>query len=203
MQRYVILRNQVFQWEEKEPFTKSGKSILGALEYDREKDAVKCHECGEWFHYIGGSHLMRKHSMTARQYRQCHSLRVRTGLCSPAYFNQHSDHMRRLYESGRLCSGPGPSHQHLHKSRGHRGPHSYGETRNEQNACKAQTLACIQQIAADPLTEHQPCSDGSCSIPAQYDASAHGQKGAPPLVLNQIGRGSTATGIQMLYCASC
>lgn len=53
-QRYVIIRGQVFRWEEKAPFAPSGKSIEGAIEYDRDKESLKCHECGDWHRGLAG-----------------------------------------------------------------------------------------------------------------------------------------------------
>lgn len=47
--RHVILMDAVFRWEEKAPFEPSGKSVLGALEYNKACETVRCHECGDWF----------------------------------------------------------------------------------------------------------------------------------------------------------
>jgi hypothetical protein len=38
---------------------------LGELAYDPDEDRVQCHLCGEWFRFVGGSHLRR----TSERYR--------------------------------------------------------------------------------------------------------------------------------------
>lgn len=84
--RYVIILGQVFRWEEKAPFVPSGKSVQGALEYDRENEMVKCHECGVFVKSIG-THLRRNplHSQTInpREYRKRHGLRMASPICAP------------------------------------------------------------------------------------------------------------------------
>jgi hypothetical protein len=43
-QRYVIICGQVFRYEDKSPFVPSGRSVNGALEYDKSGESIKCHE---------------------------------------------------------------------------------------------------------------------------------------------------------------
>jgi hypothetical protein len=81
-QRYVIMCRQVFRYEDKTPFPISGKSILGALEYDKENRKVKCHECGEWFKFLS-AHLPSKHKLNAKSYKLSHGLDLRSPIMTP------------------------------------------------------------------------------------------------------------------------
>ncbi len=78
-ERYVLLGNTIHFYRDKEPFEKSGHSILGALEYDKEEDKVKCHECGLWFEHVG-AHSAMKHKLKAREYKIRHGLRFKSAL---------------------------------------------------------------------------------------------------------------------------
>lgn len=76
----VLIRGKCFLYKQKAPFVPSGKSVLGALEYDEATDKVRCHECGGWFKHVG-SHLSPAHSMTSREYKRKHGLRSGAALC--------------------------------------------------------------------------------------------------------------------------
>ena len=102
-QRYVIVRGQVFRWEEKEPFTPSGKSVKGALEYDREAEKLKCHECGRWKSGLGGH--VRVHGITSREYKLRHSLRLVTGLLSPTFSVRAAENGRERAKNPRFTGG--------------------------------------------------------------------------------------------------
>lgn len=77
---HVLIRGHVFTYKEKAPFVASGVSVLGALEYDKERDELRCHECGCWFDSLT-THL-KKHHVGVEQYKLKHGLNVRTGLVS-------------------------------------------------------------------------------------------------------------------------
>ena len=77
---HVIVRGQVFRAEEKAPFVPSGESIQGLLEYDRETDRIKCHECGKWFASIGGH--AQTHGLSPREYKLKYGLNLSSGLLS-------------------------------------------------------------------------------------------------------------------------
>lgn len=68
-------------YTDKEGFTCSGESILGALEFHPESDTMKCHECGGWYKSLA-SHVPQKHHMTAERYKEKHGLRQGTALVS-------------------------------------------------------------------------------------------------------------------------
>lgn len=80
-ERSVLISGNVFIYKAKAPYTASGKSIQGALEYDPADDTVMCHECGLWFKGLAG-HLWSRHQMTAKEYKLRHGLKVTSGLTS-------------------------------------------------------------------------------------------------------------------------
>jgi rubrerythrin len=47
---------------------------LGEFAYDPDQDKAQCHLCGEWFRWVGGSHLLRRHGWTVANYRQAFGL---------------------------------------------------------------------------------------------------------------------------------
>jgi hypothetical protein len=79
--RYVILLGHVFNYEDKAPFVQSGQSIRGAIEYDKDNDKLKCHECGEWFDAIW-SHSFQAHGIHSREYKVKHGLAQSASLVS-------------------------------------------------------------------------------------------------------------------------
>lgn len=134
MSAKVIIRGHVFDYSDKAPFVASGRSVLGAIEYDEEKDKRRCHECGEWFGNVG--HHLRHHGIKAYAYRQAHGLARATSLASRA--------------SSARC-GNAVSLANLSRS----GKTGYQQNRrvtdgqrNMNNTCRAQLLFRIQTLAA-------------------------------------------------------
>jgi hypothetical protein len=79
---HVIMGGIVFPWEAKAPYPASGRSILGGLEYNEERDCVKCHICGRWFRCLG-RHLVAGEGIDTREYRDTYGLLLQTSLASP------------------------------------------------------------------------------------------------------------------------
>jgi hypothetical protein len=79
---HVILYGSVFPYKKKAPFTMSGRSISGGLEYNKEKDLIKCHICGKWFSALG-SHLIRTEGVSLSEYKTTHGLMQKTPLMAP------------------------------------------------------------------------------------------------------------------------
>lgn len=84
---HVGILGDIFPWPEKAPFERSGFSVLGAIEMDKD-GLVKCHECGTWHkdisNHVGA--LARSKSSThstIKAYRIRHGL-FRTHLSSPS-----------------------------------------------------------------------------------------------------------------------
>lgn len=75
--RRVVICNIVFRYTDKEPYARSGKSILGGIEVNSAGE-FKCHECGAFRKSIG-KHL-REHGITAADYRLKHGLKRKTQL---------------------------------------------------------------------------------------------------------------------------
>ncbi|MHB8658964.1 MAG: zinc-ribbon domain-containing protein [Solirubrobacteraceae bacterium] len=63
---------------------------LAELAYDRDEDRLQCHLCGEWFRFIGSSHLRRTHGWTLREYREAFHLPVKVATCSHGLSVQYS-----------------------------------------------------------------------------------------------------------------
>lgn len=81
---HVIMGRMIFPWADKAPYVDSGHSVLGAFEYNPERDVIKCHLCGRWTRLVGGPHL-RSEGITEREYRAAYGLNQSTPLCTPSY----------------------------------------------------------------------------------------------------------------------
>jgi ROS/MUCR transcriptional regulator protein len=162
MERKVIIRGHVFDYEEKAPFVVSGQSLLGAVEYDPVQEKVKCHECGGWFRYVAGTHLRFTHKLASLAYKLRHGINVKSPICAPSFSairgKQHkptAEQTAVLVEAGRL-------HKRLYGNNlTNRVGHNY-ERANATNRCQAQTLFRIQLLAAD--LGHTPSSDEMCAV---------------------------------------
>lgn len=82
---HVIIAGNLFAWQDKAPYVRSGHSVLGALEHDAKTDTVKCHQCGEWFRSIG-HHIFNQAKggssthTTVRAYRIRHGFRIKSSI---------------------------------------------------------------------------------------------------------------------------
>jgi predicted nucleic acid-binding Zn-ribbon protein len=73
---------------------------LGELAYDRDEDRLQCHLCGEWFRFLGSSHLRRTHGWTLAEYREAFHLPVKVATCSRELSLQQSARAISLIERG-------------------------------------------------------------------------------------------------------
>jgi hypothetical protein len=49
---------------------------LGEIAHDPENDQVQCHLCGDWFKWVGGLHLQRRHAgWSITRYREAFQLK--------------------------------------------------------------------------------------------------------------------------------
>jgi Probable Zinc-ribbon domain len=55
---------------------------LGEIPYDPDEDKVQCHLCGDWFRFVGSSHV-RWHDWTLDEYREAFHLLKRTSTAAP------------------------------------------------------------------------------------------------------------------------
>lgn len=69
----------------KEPIDHSGRSLLGALQYDPETDKIKCHECGGWFLNYGLHRIANPGHPSARRYKKRHGFRKCAGIAGLRY----------------------------------------------------------------------------------------------------------------------
>jgi hypothetical protein len=95
-ERSVIISGNVMLYNVKAPYTTSGKSILGALEFDPEDDTVRCHECGAWFKGLA-RHLGAVHGIKSREYKLKHGLKLNSGLVAESTRAKLIKHMVTEY----------------------------------------------------------------------------------------------------------
>lgn len=76
--RHVRIGGEILFYASKAPYIVSGFSIAGAVEYDKEDDTLRCHECGGWIKHLGVH--ARLHNLTARQYKIKHGLHSSASL---------------------------------------------------------------------------------------------------------------------------
>lgn len=69
------------------PYIKSGKGLSGAMLSTLDGERVLCHECGGLFKHVG-IHIVRKHGIGARAYKDKHSLLMRQSLLAPTLRRQ-------------------------------------------------------------------------------------------------------------------
>lgn len=143
---YVIIRNQVFRWEEKAPFVPSGKSVLGAIEYDKEKGKIKCHECGNSFLSIS-NHILRGHGVTVREYKLKHGIGMKSRLESPDHCEAKTFNGKVNFASTKRKL-PSIEQRNAAKYRRMEAMKAGAlERKNINSTCRAQCLARINQIA--------------------------------------------------------
>lgn len=152
-QRYVMIRGQVYTWEEKAPYVSSGKSLLGAFEYDRENDRIRCHECGEW-HTRLSAHVAFRHSeLSTAGYKRKHGIVQNVGLTA---LRKRTQDIETAQARARLAPKMPPAH--FGKRQRH--PPNMETFRNERNICEAQCLFRLRnlvlEIGSVPLTHEIP-----------------------------------------------
>ena len=145
---HVIIRGHVFTFEEKRPFAPSGKSILGAMEYDQETDCTRCHECGKWSRGLG-MHI-NEHKISRAAYNAMHGLMPNSAISGMFLREKHRTAAARVADGGGGTSG---SHfQERRKShptnKGKRYAKRAVELQNEDMRCMAQMAYQVQRLAA-------------------------------------------------------
>ena len=77
---------------------------VGELRYDPVEDRVQCHLCGGWFRQVGGSHLLRAHGVTIREYRLMFRIPARVPTCGVGVSNLRREQtLTRLAVGGELA----------------------------------------------------------------------------------------------------
>lgn len=178
---HVLLMGTVFNRKDKEPFEKSGFSLLGALEYHQSTDTVRCHECGTQ-HIRLGAHVHFVHKMTAKAYRCKHGFSGRTALCG--LFMERSSGWKGLRKYSMNSKRAKVLNPKAMKAFAELDNGRYSvEAMNAQNKCRVQLLARIRKIADD--LGHRPSQTYLCE-----------QHQITPQVLNTT-FGSAAEGIRL------
>lgn len=151
---HVIINGQVFLYRQKAPFVPSGKSVLGALEYDPDADKVRCHECGRWFKNLG-KHANMTHNLKGPEYKKKHGLRKKTALVSEdqrtARIQMGRERVPLLHASQNAARRAASRERLLV----HPLPRKHTpERRNLTDTCQAQMLAKVRSIAE--IVGHTP-----------------------------------------------
>ncbi len=141
--RHVIIRGLVYPFEDKAPFVQSGRSVLGALEYDKSRDLVRCHECGGWFRNTG-AHSAQAHGITAREYKEKHGLRSVSSLSVPSLVKARSDVSLRLNSAKFVKNFSIEKQKKVYRFRPR-----HCELINERGRCEAQLLKKVADLTAD------------------------------------------------------
>lgn len=137
---YVMIRGHIFKSEEKQPFIPSGVSIYGAVEYDFERDRLRCHECGLWFASLAAHLGHGAHEIGVREYKIKHGLRLMASLVSREGSRVRSV-TSRANKTGESLA--------INRSRNPRQApvRIHGERRNEEGKCAAQLSFRIHSMA--------------------------------------------------------
>jgi len=155
LEHFVKIRGKTFLYKQKAPFLPSGMSVYGAIEFDPEEDKLRCHECGDWFEYLG-VHVVRAHGILARDYKVKHGLRQKSALanekirighsCTTAkWFSADPERHRKRFLELAFRVGRHGSKLQIHT-----------EGVNERGNCQAQVLERIKQLAGQ--LGHTPSS---------------------------------------------
>lgn len=150
----MIIKGTVYPWAEKGVFgfVVSGHSILGGLECSGDETEVKCHECGEWHSGIG-SHITRKHSDSASEYRAKHGMTQTEPLMAPELLRKMRSIDRASFIANRppLNNTKAKSHNAARKRTALRkqfGHHTSPATANLRMNCMAQLTVRLTNMAA-------------------------------------------------------
>lgn len=150
-QRKVVILGFTFNYEDKAPFEKSGRSLWGALETDEAGEHLKCHLCGDW-HGMLGQHLRWSHAVSIREYKISNGLALKTSLLAPA---------RRVRRAAISINGPGvaalrqrmniaPIEQRKEWLGKNRQKSSFRpEFQNFRRKCRLQLVEAIREIAVE------------------------------------------------------
>ena len=151
-QKYVIFCGEVFRWEEKQPYTRSGKSIHGGLEADRDTKTVRCHVCGKWFSSLSG-HL-KLHGVSAREYRETYGLGSNAPIEYPSITYNRSTISKAnapTSPTALVALKRGLAQYRADVAAGlrtaYRASRASSESRNIKGICREQTLAAIRTKA--------------------------------------------------------
>lgn len=144
--RFVIAGGIVHLYRDKAPFTPSGKSVRGALEYDSISDLLRCHECGNWETHLA-SHVRYVHKMPARTYKIKHALAQKTSLINESIRRQMiaSSHNSSAAWIEKACVAAAAAK----KTRGYKRETAgmLAESQNSNRSCPPQLLQRIKELA--------------------------------------------------------
>ena len=142
----VIISGNVLLYEAKAPYTPSGQSLKGVLEYDPDEDKVKCHECGKWFSNIA-THL-RSHGLTAAEYKSANGLQPGSGLICERLRIARIRTGKRNYAAGKFKPQRQQKRSTMKRRLSAMRKGNSAEYQNARRICPAQLLERIKKCAA-------------------------------------------------------
>lgn len=144
--RHFVKMNGTIQlYQDKAPYEQSGFSIRGAVEYDPDRDELRCHECGGWYQHLG-KHVVSGHGFKISAYKCRHGLQLKSALVSEKI---RRTAIRTAVDAGRAYSPEfwlAGWRAMRHASSGRRG-FSFAERRNARGHCREQILRKIRELA--------------------------------------------------------
>lgn len=141
---HVRIKNKIFLYRVKAPFVASGKSILGAIEYDKVRDLLRCHECGDWFSCL--ARHIRYHGLSGKEYKGKHGLLNKTSLLSEATRKKLSDISSARNYAARFTT-PEVLEKRVRAYRYSNHHKHTPENRNSRGQCRAQILKKLKSLA--------------------------------------------------------
>jgi hypothetical protein len=147
--KWVRIGGEVFTYYDKAPYTQSGASIEGAIEYLPDHQLFKCHECGLWTKNLA-AHTYHRHNLPAKEYKKKHKLNVTTCLVS--------EQRRLSLMSAMLRQDPVRQRKQLDEARAKVKPrfgrYKRTEAFNRAKCCPEQCLESLRKI--QEITGRQP-----------------------------------------------
>ena len=145
MQRYVLLKNQVYRWEEKEPFAQSGALSSGRLNTTARETPSSAMNAAR------GSGAYRPPTYTGFIKSVPRNTKGGT-TCVFVPLCAHQPTLTSFQREPGDCARPADSRPVSRQARGITGitlPTALRRPENQRNVCREQTILCIQKIAAD------------------------------------------------------
>ncbi len=152
--RKVMIRGVVFNFSDKSPFVSSGVSVFAAIEYDQQKDRLRCHECGCWFASLANHIASGAHDLSVRQYKIKHGLNLQTSLVSKEGSSARS-RSSIARKAGIISHTRNANPSAFNNNKKY--PRSRNELKNEISHCPAQLslkiLTLARNLGRTPTTE--------------------------------------------------
>lgn len=136
----------------KEPMQKveDGFGFYGAVTRTNDGQHIQCHICGYYYANVS-AHVIGKHAMNSRQYKETYGLRIGDGLLAPGLRVKmqevYNDHLRKVAVQYLPQAWAAAEEKRKNGDFTPGGDMWTAQTRNEKGMCRAQTIAKMKRIA--------------------------------------------------------